>query len=191
MCGHATLATAHVMMEIRHEVSGRVAFESRSGELVVTKDGDLYALDFPARPPVECKFDPKLFDALGAKPKLVLGARDLFCVFESEAEVRALKPNMERLAAYRSFRHDCYRAGLGLRFCVAILCARAGHCGGSGDGVGALHADSILVGDAGKEEDVRAADFSAGGEIWCEDRGARVTIAGKAAKYLEGTIVVS
>src|SRR5271169_5785146 len=48
LCGHATLATAHVIMELRREVTnGRVAFESKSGELIVNRDSDLYALDFP------------------------------------------------------------------------------------------------------------------------------------------------
>src|SRR5579872_6732097 len=84
LCGHSTLGAAHVIMDIRREVpDGRVAFESKSGELTVNRDGDLYALDFPARPPAETPFDDKLIEALGAKPKLVLGARDYLCVFDT------------------------------------------------------------------------------------------------------------
>ena len=104
LCGHATLAAAHVIMELRKEAKqGRVSFDSKSGELVVTRESDLYALDFPARPPSETTFDANLFEALGATPKQVLGARDYFCIFDTEAEVRALKPNMEKLAAIDRF----------------------------------------------------------------------------------------
>ncbi len=50
LCGHATLAAAYVILELRREIeSPRVAFDSRSGELTVAREGDLYVLDFPAR----------------------------------------------------------------------------------------------------------------------------------------------
>jgi PhzF family phenazine biosynthesis protein len=191
LCGHATLATAHVMMDIRHEVSGRVAFESKSGELVVTKDGDLYALDFPARPPVECTFDPKLFDALGATPKAVLKARDLFCVFETEAEVLALKPNMERLAAVDTFGTIVTAPGSNCDFVSRFFAPSQGV---PEDPVtGSAHCTLIPYWAArlGKKKLFGRQVSPRGGEIWCEDRGERVSIAGRAVKYLEGMIVVS
>jgi PhzF family phenazine biosynthesis protein len=191
LCGHATLGTAHVMMDIRHEVSGRVAFESKSGELVVTKDGDLYALDFPSRPPLECTFDPKLFDALGATPKLVLKARDLFCVFETEAEVLALKPNMERLAAVDTFGTIVTAPGSDCDFVSRFFAPSQGV---PEDPVtGSAHCTLIPYWAArlGKKKLFGRQRSPRGGEIWCEDRGERVSIAGRAVKYLEGTIVVS
>ncbi|PYT13450.1 MAG: isomerase, partial [Acidobacteria bacterium] len=104
LCGHATLATAYVVLEIRRETSGpRVEFETKSGELMVEREGDLYALDFPARPPEPCETDPKLVAALGARPHFVAAARDFMCVFENEDQVRALTPNMEKLAALDRF----------------------------------------------------------------------------------------
>jgi PhzF family phenazine biosynthesis protein len=61
LCGHATLASASVIMEVRQEIAGpRVVFDSRSGELTVERlesverKGTLYALDFPSRPPAPC-----------------------------------------------------------------------------------------------------------------------------------------
>jgi PhzF family phenazine biosynthesis protein len=191
LCGHATLAAAHVLMDVRREVTdGRVAFESKSGELVVNRDGDLYALDFPARPPVACEVDERLFEALGVWPKLVLGARDLFCVFDTEAEVRAVKPNMVKLAAV-----DCF---------AVIVTAPGGDCdfvsrffapaqGIPEDPVtGSAHCTLIPYWAArlGKAKLFARQVSPRGGEIWCEDRGSRVTIAGQAFKYLEGTIVV-
>jgi hypothetical protein len=92
LCGHATLGTAHVVFEIRREVTGdTVTFESRSGELRVKREGDLLTLDFPSRPASEGAIDTKLVDALGAAPSKILGAQDYLCIYETEEQVRALK----------------------------------------------------------------------------------------------------
>ena len=51
LCGHATLASAHVILNVLGEKKDRVDFETRSGKLTVTRDGDMLAMDFPAQPP--------------------------------------------------------------------------------------------------------------------------------------------
>jgi len=192
LCGHATLAAAHVIMDIRHEVpDGRVAFESRSGELIVNRDGDLYALDFPARPPSERAPDARLFEALGATPKLLLGARDLLCVFDTEAEVRAMKPNMEKLAAVDCFAVIVTAPGTDCDFVSRFFAPARGI---PEDPVtGSAHCTLIPYWAArlGKTKLFARQVSARGGELWCEHRGDRVTIAGRAVKYLEGTIVVS
>ena len=67
LCGHATLAAACVIQELRRETGeSKVTFDSRSGELTVAREHDLYVLDFPSRYPAECAEDPALFEALGA-----------------------------------------------------------------------------------------------------------------------------
>jgi predicted PhzF superfamily epimerase YddE/YHI9 len=180
------------MMDIRREVAGgRVAFASKSGELVVTKDGDLYALDFPARPPSETAFDDRLFDALGAKPKLVLSARDYLCVFDTEAQVRAVKPNMEKLAAIDRFAAIVTAPGTDCDFVSRFFAPAKGI---PEDPVtGSSHCTLIpyWASRLGKTKLFARQVSPRGGEIWCESRGDRVTIAGRAVKYLEGTIVVS
>jgi PhzF family phenazine biosynthesis protein len=192
LCGHATLAAAHVIMEIRKEAKqGRVAFDSKSGELVVTREGDLYALDFPARPPSETTFDNKLFEALGAQPKLVLGARDYLCVFDTEAQVRAVKPNMEKLAAIDRFATIVTAPGTDCDFVSRFFAPAKGV---PEDPVtGSAHCTLIpyWAERLGKTKLFARQISPRGGELWCEHRGDRVTIAGRAVKYLEGTIVVS
>jgi PhzF family phenazine biosynthesis protein len=192
LCGHATLAAAHVVMELRKEAkAGRVAFDSKSGELVVTRESDLYALDFPTRPPSETKFDDKLFDALGAKPKQVLGARDYLCVFETEAEVRAVRPNMEKLAAIDRFGTIITAPGADCDFVSRFFAPAKGV---PEDPVtGSAHCTLIPYWSErlGKTKLFARQISQRGGELWCEHRGDRVSIAGRAVKYLEGTIVVS
>jgi PhzF family phenazine biosynthesis protein len=191
LCGHATLASAHVILDIRREVAGaRVAFESKSGELIVTRQDDLYALDFPARPPIETKFDDKLFEALGATPTMVLGARDYLCVFDTETEVRALRPNMEKLAAIDRFATIVTAPGTDCDFVSRFFAPAKGV---PEDPVtGSAHCTLIPYWAArlGKSKLFARQISPRGGELWCEHRGDRVTIAGRAVKYLEGTIVV-
>src|SRR5208282_4858413 len=81
----------------------RVAFHSKSGELVVERHGHLYVLDFPSRPPAECPVNPALVEALGAAPTSILKARDYLCIYPNADQLRALAPNMEKLAAVDSF----------------------------------------------------------------------------------------
>jgi PhzF family phenazine biosynthesis protein len=191
LCGHATLAAAHVIMDLRREVAdGRVVFESKSGELIVHRDGDRYALDFPARPPVETAFDDKLFAALGATPRLVLGARDLFCVFDTEAEVLAVQPNMEKLAAVDCFAVIVTAPGTDCDFVSRFFAPARGI---PEDPVtGSAHCTLVPYWAArlGKTKLFARQVSPRGGELWCEHRGDRVTIAGRAVKYLEGTINV-
>ncbi len=97
LCGHATLASAFVIMTELQPSANTVSFESKSGTLTVTRDGDLYSLDFPARPPEECQVYPQLIPALGGSPEKVLASHDYLVVYGSEDEVRALQPDMQAL----------------------------------------------------------------------------------------------
>src|SRR5881296_3457499 len=74
LCGHATLASAHVLLRVLKPERTRVSFATRSGELVVAKDGDRLAMDFPARPPREVPFDEACAKALGARPSAFVRA---------------------------------------------------------------------------------------------------------------------
>ena len=191
LCGHATLATAHVIYSIRAESNApRLSFETKSGELIVERDGDLYALDFPARPPVESASDAGLIEALGAKPQSILGARDYFCVYETEEQVRALKPNMEKLAAIDRFACIVTAPGADCDFVSRFFAPAKGV---PEDPVtGSSHCSLIPYWSKrlGKTK-LHARQISQrGGELWCEDRGDRVRMAGKAVKFLEGFIEI-
>jgi PhzF family phenazine biosynthesis protein len=192
LCGHATLAAAHVILAIRREYAGsRVTFQSKSGELTVDREGDLYALDFPARAPEECAANPQLEEALGAKPKQLLAARDYLCVFDREDDVRALTPNMEKLMTIDRFAVIVTAPG---RDCDFVSRFFAPAKGVAEDPVtGSAHCTLIPYWSKrlGRTK-LHARQISRrGGELWCEDRGARVKIAGNAVTYLEGEIEVN
>ncbi|HVT58841.1 MAG TPA: PhzF family phenazine biosynthesis protein [Thermoanaerobaculia bacterium] len=102
LCGHATLASAHVLWETGRLAAGEVArFHTASGLLTAERRGDWIEMDFPAMPPVEVpSAPPLLLQAIGA-PARFIGRKqgDYFVELESEAAVRALAPDLAQLLA--------------------------------------------------------------------------------------------
>jgi PhzF family phenazine biosynthesis protein len=191
LCGHATLAAAYVIQELREEIqASQVVFDSRSGELTVSRENDLYVLDFPSRYPPECAADPVLFEALGARPATFLRTGDCFCVFETEDQVRALAPDMSKLAAVDCRGTIATAPGKDCDFVSRFFAPRAGI---PEDPVtGSAHTNLIPYWSQrlGKKKLFARQISRRGGELWCEDRGIRVGIGGRAVKYLEGQITV-
>ncbi len=196
LCGHATLATAFVIATLLEPGRDRMDFVTRqAGTLTVTRDGDLFTLDFPSRPaePIGSP-DPGLVAALGGPaPQAILGGRDYLVVYEDEAAVRGLKPDMAALA-----RLD--------RFAVCVTAPGAG--GGGVDFVSRLFApaqgipEDPVTGSThcmlipywaarlGKDRLAARQVSARGGDLACALAGNRVKIGGRAALYLEGTITV-
>ena len=98
LCGHATLATAHVLAT-EFGIAGPLRFRTLSGMLRVEQEGDLYMLDFPARGAVRAEPPAGLSAALGATPREVWRSRDWLCVLDTAEEVRRLRPDHGRIAA--------------------------------------------------------------------------------------------
>ena len=99
LCGHATLAAAHVLWEagrLAQDASAR--FHTRSGLLTAAREGRCIELDFPALPPEPAQASPDLLRALGAAPERSLRSRqDALLVLSSEEAVRALRPDFAAL----------------------------------------------------------------------------------------------
>lgn len=93
LCGHATLAAAHVLFEHLGYARPMISFATRSGALRVQRRGRLLEMDFPSTPAGPCAVPEGLVAGLGRQPLEVLAADDYLAVFGSEAEVRAIRPN--------------------------------------------------------------------------------------------------
>jgi len=102
LCGHATLATAHVLWsEARMETAPVIRFHTLSGALEARRDRDWIELDLPAIPAEEREVSSDLADALGARPiRAGKSEQDRLAEFASEAEVRALRPNFAAIRAF-------------------------------------------------------------------------------------------
>jgi PhzF family phenazine biosynthesis protein len=101
LCGHATLASAHVLWEQSHlRPEEPACFHTRSGLLTATRQGAWIAMDFPATVSEPVPAPADLAQALGATPCYVGRNRfDYLIAVESEAAVRGLKPDFNRLLA--------------------------------------------------------------------------------------------
>lgn len=99
LCGHATLASAAVVMERLEPGRDRVVFHSMSGPLTVTRSGSGYVMDFPARPSTRAAPLPDLVTALGATPaEVFVNEFNYLAVFDDPSTVRALTPNLAAIA---------------------------------------------------------------------------------------------
>src|SRR6516162_3752287 len=99
LCGHATLASAHVLWETERLRTDQPAkFHTKSGLLTCVREKGRIEMDFPSTPPAQAKAPEGLAEALGGTPRWVGKARfDLFAEFESEQLLRSLKPDFPKI----------------------------------------------------------------------------------------------
>jgi PhzF family phenazine biosynthesis protein len=192
LCGHATLAAAHVVFRFLQPALVTVNFRTtKAGTLRVSRHGETLVMDFPARPAVAAEAASDLLAALGGKPREVLRARDHLVVYDSAADVKALKPDFAALA-----KVDCWAVIAtapgddGVDFVSRFFAPKQGI---PEDPVtGSAHCTLVpyWVERLGKSE-LEARQISPrGGKLRCTLQGDRVTLAGHAVLYLEGRISV-
>lgn len=190
LCGHATLASAYVLWHKLGFQGEQIQFESRSGTLTVSRQDSLIALDFPSRPPVACDVHPALLAAIGGAPREILAARDYFVVYETEDEVQALQPNMFALAKVDRFAVIATAPGTHHDFVSRFFAPAQGIPEDPVTGSAHCTLTPYWSARLGKTK-LKAKQISPrGGELLCEDRGPRVSMAGQAVLYLEGSISV-
>jgi PhzF family phenazine biosynthesis protein len=190
LCGHATLAAGHVLFAYHYPSRKKLSFSTRSGVLAVSRDGDRLSLDFPARPGARIEVSDALASALGARPGEAYLARDLLAVFDTEAQVQALRPDFGLVAALDAFAVIVSAPGSAVDFVSRFFAPRAGI---PEDPVtGSAHCTLVPYWTErfGKRK-LTAKQLSARvGELDCELRGDRVAITGKSVEYLRGEISV-
>jgi PhzF family phenazine biosynthesis protein len=191
LCGHATLATAHVLFAELGITTDTLTFDSASGELKVERVGDRLILDFPAYGLEPSNVDETLRLGLGAIPTEAHKTRDLLAVFESQDQVLALTPDFAQLAQVEALVVIATAPG---DDCDFVSRCFAPSCGIDEDPVtGSAHCSltPYWAQRLGKVT-MQARQISArGGELSVELRDDRVLISGQAQLYLRGSIRVS
>ncbi|QQQ28990.1 PhzF family phenazine biosynthesis protein [Chryseobacterium indoltheticum] len=91
LCGHATLATAHCLKTILNSADDLFVFETLSGDLTVLVENDLYRMNFPSRMPIKTTLPKNIEDSLSIQPKEILRSRDYLLVYDSEEQIRNIK----------------------------------------------------------------------------------------------------
>jgi PhzF family phenazine biosynthesis protein len=190
LCGHATLATAWVIFEILGTDASILKFQTKSGELTVEKEGGKLVLDFPSRPAVVGEAPPGLIEAIGSEPKEVLKSRDFLLVYETEEQVKAIRPNFEARSKIKTHAVIVTAKGDSSDFVSRFF---APEVGVNEDPVtGSAHCTLIpyWAERLGKNELFARQVSSRGGELFCELAGDRVRMGGNAVLYMKGEIYV-
>jgi predicted PhzF superfamily epimerase YddE/YHI9 len=191
LCGHATLAAGHVVLERLRPGGTSVSFLTRSGRLGVTRKNDWLELDFPARPAVVCEPPAGLLDALGGAPREVRkSVRDQLVIYGSESEVAALRPAMAPLAALGLFGVIATARGDRADFVSRFFAPGVGVDEDPVTGSAHCVLTPYWAEQLGKNALDARQISRRGGVLRCELRGERVGIAGQVVLYLEGTIEV-
>ncbi len=192
LCGHATLASAEIVLRVFRPDIQTVRFSTRkAGVLTVTRRGASLEMDFPARPPVPARLSPDLTHALGARPSEVLAARDLVAVFETQDQILALAPDMKSIAALDTFAVIATAPGDGGVDYVARFFAPAqGIDEDPATGSAQCSLAPYWAARLGKIRLTARQLSRRGADFTCEVAGERVRIAGQVVLYLEGTIEV-
>jgi PhzF family phenazine biosynthesis protein len=191
LCGHATLASAHVILRHLGRTGEVLHFESRGGDLRVDQVKDRLVLNFPVEALMECEPPRALKEGLRAEPKQVLKGRDYFAVFDREEAVTAIQPDFEVLARLGAQGVIVTAPGKDCDFVSRYFAPAAGI---PEDPVtGSTHCALIPFWSKrlGRSE-LHARQLSKrGGELFCENRGERVGIGGNAVTYVEGKLQVT
>ncbi len=194
LCGHATLASAFVLLTILEPHRELVSFATRSGILTVCREQKLLSMNFPALPPWNCPSPPDaLIEGLGAQLKQVsvLQIKDnYFVVYESEDDVCRVTPDLRILEKLHPAGVAVTAPGTQSDFVSRYFVPSFGipedpvtgstHCSlapywAQRLGKTTLHARQVS---------------QRGGEMWCALAGDRVVLKGNAVLTMQGSLLI-
>jgi PhzF family phenazine biosynthesis protein len=191
LCGHATLASAHVIFNYMNYEGYSIQFESKSGILEVFKTEDWLTLDFPAADLKPAIIRGNLSEALGQMPLGIFQAdQKLLAIYENEQIIKSIHPNFEKLSKLEYMGVIVTAPGDYVDFVSRFFAPRVGI---NEDPVtGSAHTLLIPFWSKRLEKKVlHALQLSERkGELHCEDKGDRVWISGQTITYLVGEIEI-
>ena len=192
LCGHATLASAFVILNYYEANSNEVQFHTLSGLLTVKRKDSLFEMDFPTYDLKEIPVTDEMEQAFGIRPvKAVLGL-DLVCVFEDEEQVRSMQPDQARLmdlegriqnATARGRETDCVSRS----FCPKLSIAEDPVCGSAHCQIG-----DYWAGELNKKQILAYQASKRGGFLYLGLReNGRISVSGQAALVAVAEIVAA
>lgn len=191
LCGHATLASAHVLFNHLGFTENVISFDSLSGILKVTRENELIVLDFPALTATITEIPESVAKAFNIPAKACLKGRDDYMLlFENEQEILSLQPDFQQLVNAQTRGVICTSKSETYDFVSRFFAPAVGV---NEDPVtGSAHTMLIhfWAGKLGKTEMIAKQVSARGGILHCKLAGDRVKIGGKAITFLIGEITV-
>ena len=188
LCGHATLASGHALLNEWDEPGDIVRFETKSGTLAVARDGHQLRLDLPSNKPAPIASPPSLKDAIGIEAQAVFDGQFWLALLSSEAEVRAVKPNMAAIEQLPVPELGITAPGDNTDFVSRLFAPQLGIP--EDPFTGSLHAmlTPFWAERLGKTELSAHQASARGGDAMCRLEGDRVILIGDAVTTIRGTL---
>lgn len=189
LCGHATLASAFIVLNIVERDRDNVVFNTKSGKLKVTQKGDLYEMDFPAYELKKVDVTQEMEEAVGGKPLEAYKGRDLLLVMDEDFDIEGAEPDMEKIEQLDGLivhitqkgkdKYDCISRSFAPKLLVDEdpVCG-SGHCHIS------VYWSEVL----GKKDILAYQASERSGVLHTKVESDRVSLAGNAVLYSRGQI---
>lgn len=189
LCGHATLASAYVLMNY-YEKTDIIDFITVSGHLIVTRKNDFYEMEFPIYHLKSVTVTDEMEAAFGKRPLEAYLGRDLLCIFSHEEDIRNLDPDMTKLkqldgmiqhVSAKGTKVDCVSRSFAPKMNISEdpVCG-SGHCHIIPYWSQKLKKDTLVAYQASKR----------GGTLYCKMKGHKIFISGKAVLYALSDIYI-
>jgi PhzF family phenazine biosynthesis protein len=192
LCGHATLAAAHVLFHHEHHTDSTIVFKSlRSGDLTVHKDGNYLTLNFPADVIEKTEITAELTSCFDTMPvDAWKGKTDYLLVFENESRIEALVPNLQQIARLNARGVIATAKGDTVDFVSRFFAPQSGVNEDPVTGSAHTTLTPYWSKKLGKTELTAMQVSARRGFLKCKNAGTRIEISGQAKTYLVGEIVL-
>jgi PhzF family phenazine biosynthesis protein len=185
------LSTAYVISKFIDPSADEMRFETKSGLLTVTKNDDMYILDFPSSNAKKCEVTKAMEQAIGCSVNEAYVSRDLMLLLDSEQQVLKISPDFSQIAKIAEHGVIVTAKGDTVDFVSRFFAPNVGVC--EDPVTGSIHTALIpyWARKLNKKSMISRQLSKRGGTLFCEDCGERVKIGGNAVLYLKGEIFVN
>lgn len=190
LCGHATLASAFVIFSTLNYKKNKIIFSSKSGELIVSKNGEWLEMDFPTQAPEQCSIPEQIIKAFKTMPIKCLKSQDYIVIFANENEVLNAKPDMSALNELNLRGVVITAVGKNYDFVNRVFAPKYGINEDSVTGSAFTQLIPYWSEKLSKKILTAKQVSARGGEVNCAYLGERVKISGKAVQYMVGSIEI-
>jgi predicted PhzF superfamily epimerase YddE/YHI9 len=191
LCGHATLASAHVLFSHEGYDGHEICFKSPSGDLFVRRTGEMLTLNFPTDIIAELHITEDMVKCFHLRPlQAWKGKTDLMLVFDNEKQIRDLVPSFEAIMNLNGRGIIATAAGEQVDFVSRFFAPQAGVPEDPVTGSAHTTLTPYWSSRLGKTEMTAMQLSKRTGWLFCKDMGERTEISGRAVTYLAGEIMI-
>lgn len=183
LCGHATLASAYVIMEFIKRGISYITFTTKSGKLLVVKKNDLYEMTFPAYKLTQLDVKPDIIEVLGAIPQEVYLGRDLLCILDNEQTIKDINPNMDKAKKLEGLLLHVTAKGNDVDCVSRSFAPKLNIPEDSVCGSGHCHIVPYWTSKLAKEKIVAYQASKRGGTLYCNVDNGKVKLSGKVVLF--------